>query len=57
MERNRRRELETRPSRKKTKFDESETMAKYLYLREAPPPKPQIKGMQYSLDTVNCNSS
>jgi hypothetical protein len=56
IERNRRRELETRPSRKKTKFDQSEMTARYLYLREAPSPKPQIKGMQYSLDTVSCNS-
>jgi hypothetical protein len=53
-ERKRRRELETR---KKTKLDESEITARYLYLKEAPSPKPQIKGMQYSLDTVNCNSS
>jgi hypothetical protein len=38
MERKRRRELETR---KKTKLDESEMTARYLYLKAAPPPKPQ----------------
>jgi hypothetical protein len=42
MERKRRRELETR---KKTKLDESEMTARYLYLKAAPPPKPQIKEM------------
>jgi hypothetical protein len=55
-ERKRKREPQTRPSGKKTKLDKSETTARYLYLREAPSPKPQIKGMQYSLDTVSCNS-